>query len=189
MIDAMSLRPLLLKAALCAAGLAVAACSAAAGHTAPTPAPGTGLIQGVVVQVSAGNSLLLSPSGRPPIAVRLRDIDVPLGCQPGAEASRQALTELALNKAATLHPLGRDAGGRTVGAVTVDHVDLAVRMVEDGQAFSIRTRWDQGPLVKQERMARGLGRGLHAQGEVVLPSEFRRNNGPCPAAPTAAGGG
>ena len=38
-----------------------------------------------------------------------------------------------------------------------------------------------GPLVKQERMAKSLGRGLHATAGAVMPREWRRR-GPCPAA-------
>jgi hypothetical protein len=43
----------------------------------------------------------------------------------------------------------------------------------------VRTRWDQGPYVKQERQAKALGRGLHGQGGAVMPSEFRRTR-KCP---------
>ena len=59
-------------------------------------------------------------------------------------------------------------------------MDLSQRLVEEGHAWSLRTRNDNGPLVKQERMAKALGRGLHAGGAAVKPADFRRTNGPCP---------
>jgi Excalibur calcium-binding domain len=58
-----------------------------------------------------------------------------------------------------------------------------VRMVEEGHAWSVRTQWDRGPLVGQERMARALRRGLHGLPSPVVPREFRQGHGPClPAA-------
>ncbi|MCB1983320.1 MAG: excalibur calcium-binding domain-containing protein [Rhodoferax sp.] len=52
-------------------------------------------------------------------------------------------------------------------------------MVAEGHAWSLRTKWDRGPYVAQERMARSLDRGLHAAGGAIAPAEFRRRNGPC----------
>jgi endonuclease YncB( thermonuclease family) len=66
-----------------------------------------------------------------------------------------------------------------VGAVRVADQDLSVRQVEEGHAWSLRVRNDDGPLVKQERMARALGRGLHATAGAMKPWDFRRAHGPC----------
>ena len=136
-------------------------------------------LEGTVSRVVDGDTLWFAVPGKAPIVVRLRDIDAPEICQPWGEQSRAALAELALNKTATLRPAARDPHGRTVGTVLVDDVDVGRRMVEEGQAWSTRTRYDQGPLVKQERMAKALARGFHAQAGNVLPAEFRRANGPC----------
>lgn len=137
------------------------------------------LLTGTVSQVNDGDSLVLSIPDKPPVTVRLRDVDAPEICQVYGVEARQALAALALNQPATLKPAGRDEQGRTMGRVTVAGVDLSVRLVEEGHAWSTRTKWDQGPLVKQERMARSLGRGLHAQGGAVMPRDFRRAHGPC----------
>ena len=136
-------------------------------------------IQGVVTHVSDGDSLSVTPAGQPPIVVRLSDIDAPEICQQGGAEARQALVELALNKPATLRTVGRDSYGRVLGVVTVDGVNLGVRMVEEGHAWSNRTRNDRGPLVKQERMAKALGRGLHATTGAIMPRDFRAQHGPC----------
>ena len=123
------------------------------------------------------------------LEVRLRDIEAPLPCQPGGAEARKALADLALNKPAVLRPSGRDAQGRTVGVLLVDEVNVAQRLVEEGQAWSQRARNDRGPLVKQERMAKALGRGLHGSAGAVMPSVWLRTRGACAvdAAPTAAG--
>lgn len=153
--------------------------------SAPTVASG---LEGVVTQVSGGDTLLFTPRSGTPLEVRLRDIDAPLPCQPGGPAARKALADLALNKPALMRPAGRDGQGRTVAALLVDEVNVGQRLVEEGQAFSQRGRNDQGPYVKQERMAKALGRGLHAAGGALSPSEFRRAHGPCPATPSTSAG-
>lgn len=139
-------------------------------------------VQGVVSKVSDGDSLWLTPAGKAPIEVRLRDIDAPESCQPWGAEARTALSELALNKVATLQISGRDGYGRTLGVLMIDDLNVGKTLVENGHAWSIRSRWDQGPLVKQEKMARALSRGLHAAPGAVQPVEFRRRHGKCEAA-------
>jgi endonuclease YncB( thermonuclease family) len=139
----------------------------------------TVVVQGVVTQIVDGSSVRFTPPGQPAFVVRLRDIEAPEPCQPGAAESKAALSALALNKSATLQPAGRDRQGRTWGALTVDDVNVGRRMVEDGHAWSVRTRNDIGPYVKQERMAKALGRGLHAQPGTMSPRDWRRTKGAC----------
>lgn len=139
-------------------------------------------VQGVVSKVTDGDSLWLTPAGKPPIEIRLRDIDAPEACQPWGNEARAALAELVLNKVATLQTSGRDTYGRTVGALMIDDLNVGKFMVENGHAWSTRSRWDQGPLVKQEKMARALSRGLHGTPGAVQPVDFRRSHGKCDAA-------
>ena len=159
-----------------AALLALACLAPAAAAPRAKPAP----IQGVVTQVSDGDTVRFTPAGQPPIVVRLADIDAPEICQAWGDEERQALIDLALNNPATLRPTGRDSYGRTVGVLIVDEVNVAQSLVEGGHAWSLRWRNDAGPLVKQERMAKALNRGLHEGGAAVKPADFRRTNGPCP---------
>ena len=55
-------------------------------------------------------------------------------------------------------------------------------MVSEGHAWSTRTKWDNGPLVKQERQAMALKRGLHATPGAVMPKHFRVTT-KCPPPP------
>lgn len=142
-------------------------------------------VQGIVSQVTDGDTLWLKPADGKPIEVRLRDIDAPEICQPWGAESRQALAELAQGKVASLQSSARDKFGRAIGVLTIDDLNVGRWLVENGHAWSVRSRWDQGPLVKQEKMARALTRGLHSQPGAVQPWEWRRTRGACPA-PEAA---
>jgi endonuclease YncB( thermonuclease family) len=148
---------------------------------------------GTVLRVGDGDSLTIEPAGgAPPIVVRLYGIDAPEVCQPWGLQSRDALAERLVSRQVHLVVKGRDDFGRTLATVRLDGVDIGERQVRDGNAWSYRYKHDNGPYVAQERMARALGRGLHAQPGAVMPRDFRRTHGPCgapgesPAAPAAA---
>lgn len=174
-------RPFLNAALTALAALALPCAPALAQQPRAEPAP----VNGVVTRIVDGDTLHVTPAGRPPVTVRLRDIDAPEICQPHGPEARAALQDYALGQAVTMRVFGRDTHGRTIARVATSERDLSVRMVEEGHAWSVRTRFDRGPLVREERMAKALGRGLHASAGHVLPWEFRRRHGPC-AAPAAA---
>ncbi|MCW5633243.1 MAG: thermonuclease family protein [Rubrivivax sp.] len=136
-------------------------------------------IEGVIARVIDGDSLVLQPQDRAPIEVRLRDMDAPEICQDYGPAAKQALERLALGKTATLTVHARDQHGRSVGHVTVEGQSLSKLMVAEGHAWSTRTRYDRGPLMKEERMAIALRRGIHATTGAVQPKDFRKTHGPC----------
>jgi micrococcal nuclease len=136
-------------------------------------------VEGTVSKVIDGDTLWFVVPGKAPLVVRLRDIDAPEICQPWGEQAKRALAEMALDKAVTLRSVARDVHGRTLGSVSVDGVDVGPLMVAEGHAWSTRTRHDLGPLVKQERMAKALGRGLHAAGGALPPRDFRQAHGEC----------
>lgn len=152
-------------------------------------------VQGQVVRVIDGDSVLLKTADdRPPIEIRLHGIDAPEGCQAGGPEARDALQAMLRGKLVSASMRGRDHYGRSLATLEVDGVIVNQRMVAEGHAWSLRTKWDRGPYVAQERMAQSLKRGLHAAGGAIAPAEFRRRNGPCgkpdgdgaPGAPGAA---
>jgi micrococcal nuclease len=153
---------------------------ASAQAAAPAKAPAGKAVQGIVTQVTDGDTLWLKPSQGKPIEVRLRDIDAPEICQPWGDESRKALSELTLNKVASLQVQAHDKYGRAVGSLMIEDTHVSRYMVENGHAWSVRSRYDQGPLVKQEKMSRALTRGLHSQGGAIQPWEWRRTRGACP---------
>jgi micrococcal nuclease len=151
------------------------------GPAAAAPARKVVETQGLVTQVIDAATVRFTPTGGTAITVRLRDIDPPEPCQPWGAEARAALSAMALNKPATLRAGPADAKGRVVGVLIVEEANLGRRMVEEGHAWSVRFRNDQGPMVKYERMAKALNRGLHSTPGAVMPREWRRTR-PCPAA-------
>jgi micrococcal nuclease len=146
-------------------------------------------LQGKVTKVFDGDSLLFQPGGgAKPIEVRLKDIDAPEICQPGGTDARDYLQEFVKDKPAKLDTGPTDSFGRTLGVLTVDDMNLNQRMVAEGHAWSVRTKWNQGPFVAQEKMATALKRGVHGNPGAIQPAEWRRSKGPCPsdAAPAPA---
>lgn len=165
-------------------GLALAGAGAFAATPRAASAPGAaraaaGPVEGVITKITDGDSLWLQPQGQAPIEVRLRDIDAPEICQDGGEDAKRMLESLALGKPATLKIAARDSYGRAVGLVLVEGRSLSSLMVAEGHAWSQRTRFDRGPLMKEERMAQALKRGLHAGPKPVMPKDFRKAHGPC----------
>lgn len=138
------------------------------------------LVQGQVTRVTDGDSLWLAPAApAAPVEVRLLGIDAPEICQPWGPEARQALQELVLNRSVNVRTVGRDSYGRTLGTVYLDTLNVNKALVQQGHAWSARYKYDRGPYVADERMARALSRGLNGEGGAVMPKDFRRSHGPC----------
>lgn len=152
--------------------LACAATGAAARDSAP--------VEGVVTKVIDGDTLIVQIAGKPPLDVRLKDIDAPEICQQHGPEAKKALEEFALGKTASVVTSARDSYGRTIAALTIEGKSLSRLMVSEGHAWSVRFKYDRGPLVKEERAAKALNRGLHQQFGAQMPKDFRRTKGPCP---------
>jgi endonuclease YncB( thermonuclease family) len=143
-------------------GLVLAAAAFAA--AAATPA-----LEGKVVQVIDGQTVVLQAAGGKPVQVRLAGIVAPEICQPWGPEARDALKDFVFELQVRVADASTDRGGRVTGALLLDKVDIGSRMVEEGHAWSVRTQWDRGPWVKQERVAKALRRGLHSVAGVVAP--------------------
>lgn len=146
--------------AFCAAVLALFAVAAQA--AAPAMA-------GKVTKVIDGQTVLLQRADGKTVEVRLAGIVAPAICQPWGPQARDALKEYVLELEVIVQDGVADRSGRVTGELIFDKADVASRMVEEGHAWSVRTKWDRGPWVKQERVAKALGRGLHAVAGVAAP--------------------
>lgn len=159
-------------------GLLMANPTQAAPKAAPAPPPAPA----PVVQVPDAATLVVQAADGGRLTLRLAGLEPLEPCQPGAAEARQALQEWTQGHAVTYRAAGKDRSGHLLAHVELDGDDLSRRLVEEGFAFSARTKWDRGPYVKQERQAAALHRGIYGLGGAQTPEQFRREHGPCPAA-------
>lgn len=131
--------------------------------------------------VMDGDTLLLVREGqKEPVKLRVEGIDAPESCQPGGEASRDAMIRLALRKSVVVHERGQDHYGRQVARVSIDDVDLGAEMVRTGMAWAYRYRVGAGPYAKLQKAAQKEKRGLFAASETAMaPPVFRQFHGSC----------
>jgi endonuclease YncB( thermonuclease family) len=139
-----------------------------------------GTLQAKVSRVTDGDSLWLEPlTAGAPVELRLEGIDAPEICQAWGPQAKQALAELVLGQQVSVKTVGRDTHGRTLGTVYLGTQNINKTLVQEGHAWSSRYKFDRGPYVADERMAKALSRGLNREGGAVMPRDFRRLNGPC----------
>lgn len=155
--------------------------AALASHAAPQP------LQGKVTRVTDGDSLWVEPAAPgAPVELRLEGIDAPEICQAWGPEAKQELSDRVLGQQVSVKTVGRDTHGRTLGTLYLDTQNINKLMVQEGHAWSSRYKYDRGPYVADERMARALSRGFNRAGGAVMPRDFRRLNGPCHAPAAAA---
>ena len=153
-------------------------------------APAVTPLEGTVTRVIDGDSLWIEPaSGGAPVELRLQDIDAPEICQAWGTEAKQALQDLVLKKAVSVRVSGRDTHGRTLGTLYLDTLNVNRSLVQEGHAWSNRYKYDRGPYVADERMAKALSRGFNRDGGAVMPKDFRRDHGRCTSAELAPPGG
>ena len=132
-------------------------------------------ITGHVVGVADGDTLTVLTAEKRQVRVRLAGIDAPERRQPYGTRARQALSALALGRAARVEVEDIDRYGRAVGRVRVGGRDVNAEMVRRGAAW-VYTRYNRDPsLVPLEAEARAVRRGLWAlpEAERVPPWEWR----------------
>ncbi len=172
---------------------AASAPNAAAGLIQPAVAPLSldgqanepfkpGEFTGVVTHVTDGDTVWVAlPAGSRPVKLRLEGIDAPEICQALGPEAKAALSERVLNRAVTAKVRAFDSYGRRLGKLYDDTEDIGQRLVKDGHAWSLRYRWDRGPYMAEERMAKALNRGVHKAGDAEEPRAFRKRHGACKA--------
>ena len=172
------LRPALLACALLAGPLAIAA---APDPTEPRQTAGKQVYEARVTRVFDGDTLWVQPlpNGRNR-KLRLDGVDAPEICQPGGEASRDALAARVLRQVVTVRERSRDDYGRALARLQHAGDDVGALLVLQGHAWSYRWRRSQGPYAQQEQQARALNKGLFGDADAEVPRDFRKRHGPCP---------
>jgi len=137
-------------------------------------------LQGTVVSVKDGDTLVLLTLTKRQVRVRLADIDTPEHDQPYGSRAKQALSALAFGKTAQLRVRDRDDYGRLVARVYVEGKDINAELVRQGLAWVYRPFNRDPSLLQLEADARMARRGLWSLPEAqrIPPWEWRHGEPP-----------
>jgi endonuclease YncB( thermonuclease family) len=133
-------------------------------------------LTGKVVAIADGDTLTLLTADQQQVKVRLAEIDTPERAQPYGTRARQALSDLAFGKQATVESGEKDRYGRVVGRIYVDGVDVNRALVNQGAAWVYRQYNRDKSLLAVEADARTAKRGLWSlpEAERVAPWDWRK---------------
>jgi micrococcal nuclease len=136
-------------------------------------------IVGKVVGVADGDTLTVLDALKHQHKIRLSGIDAPEGGQAFGNRSKEALSDCAFGKQATVDGDKSDRYGRRVGKVMVNGVDCNLRQVELGLAWhfvkyaSERPPAESKAYAAAEVTARAAKRGLWIDPHAMPPWDWR----------------
>ncbi|MFZ4482039.1 MAG: thermonuclease family protein [Rhodoferax sp.] len=135
---------------------------------------------GQVTYVTDGDTLWVQPDeGGPARKLRMRGLDAPEICQPGGEAARDSLAQLALNQRVNAYIVTDDPWGRGLATISLDGKDLGAEMVRAGHAWSYGWRGRPAAYAAEEALARQSRQGVFAAADSESPRAFRKRHGSC----------
>lgn len=136
--------------------------------------------RGTVSHVTDGDTLWVRPAGgKPPVELRLLDLDAPEGCQLFGQEAKAALRRRLLHQPVRVHTRGLDEFQRQLARVEHRGEDVGAWMVRGGYAWSASYRGKPGPYARLEAKARTARRGLWALPGAQDPRSFRKRFGRC----------
>lgn len=133
-----------------------------------------------VLRVFDGDTIWVQPAdGSARRKLRLDGLDAPEICQPGGEASRDALAARVLGQVVWVSERAQDGYGRGIAVlVTASGEEVNRALVQQGQAWAQRWR-GRGVYLAEEDAARRSQRGLFHEPGAEPPRDFRRRHGAC----------
>ncbi|HSG63575.1 MAG TPA: thermonuclease family protein [Gammaproteobacteria bacterium] len=141
----------------------------------------------VAFRVLDGDSVIVRNTQGLEIEIRLADIDAPERDQPYADAARDALRELVLDKTVEVRFNDVDDYGRIVARLYAAATDVSAEMLDRGLAWVYVQYLRDRSLLAREAAARDAGRGLWgARDAPVPPWEWRRAGRASQPVPAAA---
>ena len=142
-------------------------------------APHADTIVGRVVAVADGDTITVLDALKHQHKVRLSGIDAPEGGQAFGHRSKQALSDCAFGKQATVNGNKLDRYGRTIGKLLVGSIDCNLRQVELGMAWHFKRYAGERPYSERkayaaaEDAARAAKRGLWSDVHAMPPWDWR----------------
>ena len=137
-------------------------------------------LEGKVVAIADGDTVTVLDAGQNQHKIRLAGIDAPEKGQPWGQKSKESLSELVFNRAATVEWHKKDKYGRLVGKVLVDGKDANLAQVKRGLAWHYKEYQreqspdDQERYAAAETDAQGAKRGLWSEADPTPPWVWRK---------------
>lgn len=132
-----------------------------------------GTITGRVVGITDGDTLTLLDDGNNTVKIRLAEIDAPEKKQPFGARSKESLSDLCYDKAATADIQAKDRYGRTVARIKCDGVDANAAQISRGMAWVYDKYVKDKSLYQLQDEARTARLGLWSDPDPVPPWEWR----------------
>lgn len=130
-------------------------------------------LNGQVIGIKDGDTIVLLTPERLKVDIRLNAIDAPESGQAYGNRSKQSLSNLCAGKVATVNASGSDRFERTVGDVFCQGKSANVHQVESGYAWVYRKYSNDANLIALEATARSNGLGLWNDPSPVPPWDYR----------------
>jgi endonuclease YncB( thermonuclease family) len=137
-------------------------------------------LNGKVVGISDGDTITLLDDQQVQHKIRLAGIDAPEKKQAFGERSKQALSDCAYGKQATVDYDKKDKYGRTVGKVLVDGKDCNIKQISLGLAWHYKKYASEQPVADreayamQEQTAKAQRIGLWSEQTAMAPWDYRK---------------
>ncbi|MGZ8251709.1 MAG: thermonuclease family protein [Methylophilaceae bacterium] len=137
-------------------------------------------LQGKIIGITDGDTVKLLDQNHVEHKIRLAGIDAPEKKQAFGQESKQALSDCAYDKMATIDGNKKDRYGRIVGKVMVNSTDCNLRQIKLGLAWHYKKYEneqeveDRSVYAQEEYQAQKAMRGLWAIKDPVAPWDFRK---------------
>ncbi|MDP3386064.1 MAG: thermonuclease family protein [Eubacteriales bacterium] len=133
-------------------------------------------LNGKVIGVSDGDTIVFLDQGNKQIKVRLDGIDCPESKQPFGQKAKQFTVDFCFGKQVAIISNGIDRYGRVLGIVVVNNDTLNYELIKAGFAWHYKQYNKEPRLSDMEKIAREKRIGLWKDESPIPPWEWRRNN-------------
>ncbi len=133
------------------------------------------ILQGKVVAIKDGDTIVLLTANEQQETIRLAAIDCPEKSQPFGKAAKAATAALCFGRAVRVRcQPAPDRYGRTIGIIYVGDICVNEQLLRQGMAWHYRRYSGNASWTALEDSARGAHAGLWADPAPVAPWEWRK---------------
>ncbi len=133
----------------------------------------TATLEGKVIRISDGDTIVILNDSHKQFKVRLSQIDAPERGQPFSKKSKKSLSDMVFGKRVRVEQEGTDRYGRVLGTVYINGLNVNAEQIKRGLAWVFRRYAKDNNLFVLEQEARNDRRGLWNDPAAIPPWEYR----------------